>query len=357
MLTQCPGCQTVFRVTGAILKIAHGQVRCGRCNTQFDALEHMLPDDLEDQLQTTAAPTAQEEPAKSDQIVVEEPPAHEEITLEGKRIEISGVYRVLDETDPEHPHTQTIVEEFEFNDGELESALPEEVESPEEIEPEIEPSEGADEPSAASEVSGLQATREALAAAQEEIRAESTPFFAAPEPSADSFRVWWGVASAALALLFCIQVIHHYRQDLARNPKVGPLLISTYAALGLQLTPNWDLHAYDVQQWGIVSDPNAPGTLRVRAGITNKGAFAQPYPLLKLVLEDRWGGEIGSREFEPREYLPATTAADRMLAPHQAANAEIDIVDPGEDAVGFHLDVCVHRGNGIACASEQSAAG
>ena len=39
MLTQCPNCQTTFRVTAEILRVAEGQVRCGRCQTQFDALE------------------------------------------------------------------------------------------------------------------------------------------------------------------------------------------------------------------------------------------------------------------------------------------------------------------------------
>ena len=42
MLTQCPNCQTTFRVTSEILRVADGQVRCGRCQTQFDALERLL---------------------------------------------------------------------------------------------------------------------------------------------------------------------------------------------------------------------------------------------------------------------------------------------------------------------------
>ncbi len=42
MLTQCPNCQTTFRVTTEILRVADGQVRCGRCQTQFDALERLI---------------------------------------------------------------------------------------------------------------------------------------------------------------------------------------------------------------------------------------------------------------------------------------------------------------------------
>ncbi|MEY4932344.1 MAG: hypothetical protein RLZZ403_664, partial [Pseudomonadota bacterium] len=78
----------------------------------------------------------------------------------------------------------------------------------------------------------------------------------------------------------------------------------------------------------------------------------QPYPLLKLTLEDRWGEQVGAREFEPAEYLAAGTPADRLLAPNQPVNADIGIVDPGADAVGFHVDVCLKTYAGIECASD-----
>ena len=37
LVTTCPGCQTTFKVTVAILEKAGGQVRCGRCAHVFDA--------------------------------------------------------------------------------------------------------------------------------------------------------------------------------------------------------------------------------------------------------------------------------------------------------------------------------
>ena len=79
--------------------------------------------------------------------------------------------------------------------------------------------------------------------------------------------------------------------------------------------------------------------------------FAQPYPLLKLVLEDRWGDQVRAREFEPAEYLDPTTAPDRLLGPAQQANATIAIVDPGPDAEGFRFDVCL-RGKRAVCAAD-----
>lgn len=42
MQTQCPYCQTIFRITEAHLNLAQGQVRCGQCRNTFDATNSMV---------------------------------------------------------------------------------------------------------------------------------------------------------------------------------------------------------------------------------------------------------------------------------------------------------------------------
>lgn len=44
MFTQCPECQTTFRVTAAVLQQAEGRVRCGGCGSAFNALQHLCED-------------------------------------------------------------------------------------------------------------------------------------------------------------------------------------------------------------------------------------------------------------------------------------------------------------------------
>ncbi|MDP2640770.1 MAG: zinc-ribbon domain-containing protein, partial [Betaproteobacteria bacterium] len=41
MITHCPSCHTHFRVHAEQLAARAGQVRCGKCNRVFDALEHL----------------------------------------------------------------------------------------------------------------------------------------------------------------------------------------------------------------------------------------------------------------------------------------------------------------------------
>src|SRR5438445_10483022 len=43
MVTRCPACATAFRVTEPQLRARAGQVRCGRCGAQFDALAAWRP--------------------------------------------------------------------------------------------------------------------------------------------------------------------------------------------------------------------------------------------------------------------------------------------------------------------------
>lgn len=43
LATQCPFCQTVFRVAGDQLKLRGGLVRCGKCSEVFDGSSHLYP--------------------------------------------------------------------------------------------------------------------------------------------------------------------------------------------------------------------------------------------------------------------------------------------------------------------------
>ena len=48
-ITQCPKCDTTFRITPAQLKVAKGAVRCGACLNVFRAAEHFQQIDAEDE--------------------------------------------------------------------------------------------------------------------------------------------------------------------------------------------------------------------------------------------------------------------------------------------------------------------
>jgi predicted Zn finger-like uncharacterized protein len=365
MLTQCPNCQTIFRVTSEILRVADGQVRCGRCQRQFDALARLIE---ENENEDAAAAASEAAPKPPENFVVDEPATHEDITMEGRHIEISGTYRVpdrygngsevqketteewveIDDTEEEIPAETIYSNDQDDADG---IVVDEQAMDPDDVPAEKEPQfrQPAQTVPVRTTDSLRLAQRRALRA-NEAASPDPDLFSLAPKPQPTP-RIWTYLI-APLVLLLIAQWVHSYRATLARHPTVGAPLLSVYRTLGIPLTPNWDLHAYQIRQWGVMSDPATPGTLRVRATITNLADFAQPYPLLRLVLEDRWGEQIRAREFDPAEYLEALVASNRLMSPGQQANATIAIVDPGPDAEGFRFDVCLRGAAGTVCGEE-----
>ncbi len=324
MYTQCPDCATVFRVTADALRAAHGDVRCGVCSTTFNALENLSEQSFK------VAATAFEAPDPSDSMTVEELPGGENIELSEESDPAAGIDRtdeypviVLDERDepvesivlaaepPETSHTAPRI----LIPDEMRKRLAEEAAARSSFTQEFEPADGS-------------------------------------EPR----RRWpWAVAAGGLLLLLGAQVVHGHRDQWIQHPGVGPVIAETYALLGLSLTVPTDLAAYELRQWGAASDPNEADRLLLRASIVNRAAFAQPLPLLRLALQDRFGATLGVRDIGPGDYLPGA-GAPGLLGPGERADAEIRIVDPGREAVGFEMDICVPAGDGVRCANQVTAA-
>ena len=363
MLTQCPNCQTTFRVTSEILRVAHGQVRCGRCQTQFDAIERLVEEEVASQAHSGRFPRPPEPPVRKPMpIEVEEPASHEEITLEGRRIEISGTYEIpaADTSDGEPQIRQEVVEEWvEISDDEVEVAA--DSDDAGDAVPEYDLRDTpAEQPSEADEDFAIQPpsprpsrpVSQAFRRRKTDAPVPDELELLAQKPARISTAKWWKFLVPPLALLLVLQIVDHYSPVLARHPGIGPPLIGLYEKLHLRMTPDWNLHAYKIEHWPIMSEPGAVGTLRVRANITNLAAFPQPYPVLRLVLSDRFGAQVGARDLEPVEYLDSAIAPDRLMAPSQKADVTFTIVDPGQDADGFMFDACLRGSERTVCADE-----
>lgn len=195
-----------------------------------------------------------------------------------------------------------------------------------------------------------EAAAEAIVSIRE--RTLAAPSLIEPEPRGRVLA--WMTGCVLLGLLLFVQLVHHFRDELAASPGLHAPMSAIYSALGAPLTPRWNLLAYDIRQLGAVSAPDASGDLVVRASIANAADRPQPVPLLRLTLQDRYGKRLASRDLEPQEYLGAD--ARELLDPGQRIDAAIAVVDPGSDAVGFELDACLRRGGGIACAADEQPA-
>jgi len=163
----------------------------------------------------------------------------------------------------------------------------------------------------------------------------------------------YGAGVAALALVLVLQLLHYNRQALVLSPSIGALTSKVYGWFGATVTPRWDLNSYTVKQLGAEAEGGEGTRLRVRLSVQNDSDRVQPLPLLRLTLQDRYGNAVATRDLEPREYLPARAAGQRLLEPDQRIDAELHVIDPGKAAIGFEIDACLRGDSGnIGCAND-----
>ena len=161
-------------------------------------------------------------------------------------------------------------------------------------------------------------------------------------------------AVVVLALLLLAQLVDVYRQPLSQNPVIGPSLQALYARLGHPLSGPGAVSQWTVDALNVTTDPDSGGALSITGSLTNGSGLTQPWPELRVVLTDRFGEALRSRDFKPAEYLPAGQAVSQ-LAPGLSARFRLDVVDPGAEAVGFSLTPCVDVTAGRTCVQPNAA--
>jgi predicted Zn finger-like uncharacterized protein len=360
LFTQCPKCETIFKLSPDVLRAAGGQVRCGRCGEVFNALARLA----EQPGTFSVGESPLELEARADRILESPPEPEDEIAEEFATDAASGVELArLDVADWPVEVAEDPALEFTLPPRELDrifvankSGLP------------SLPEPGPDPADAASADAVLPPApvigHEISENAQRELRAARAEPAEPPDdrsridlspPPAPRLQVAvWATAAALLVLLLGGQLIHQNREWLSANTGLAGPLRAVYAKLGSPLPVPGDVGAYQLRQWGVTGEPDASGALHVRASILNTAADSQPYPLLRVTFTDRFGHRIGSREFAAPEYLGKPTTG--LLAPGERADATINILDPGKDAEGFEIDVCLRTADRrIKCANDLAA--
>lgn len=160
------------------------------------------------------------------------------------------------------------------------------------------------------------------------------PSFAIPDAASAPPRrrgEWLGLAVLAAVLL--LQLGWLTRASLAASASLRPLLESACTTLGCTL-PAWrEPAAFSLLARDVIAPPGRPGVLRVQASFRNDARWPQPWPVLAVTLSGVDGQILGSRRFQPADYLGQARATP--IAPGQAQQIAFDIVEPRAGAVGF----------------------
>lgn len=266
-VTQCPACATRFNVSEAQLAAREGLVRCGRCETVFNARDHLLPDEPSPQL---SLPIGDEVPPSVSLPEVQEGSTHSEhfipsnlVDLPDDRTELSDFTPLTDVTGLETTPA-TLAQQVKFHD----------------IDPETESS---------------------LAPA----RPRRLPYFLA----------------LLLILLFLAQAAYFFRNDLAlRLPGIKPTLQQICEVFSCSIDLPRDADLLSIESSELEADAKRPNAFILHVLLRNHAAHAQALPSLEITLTDTQEQVIARRTFHPADYLkglaekPGAMAAKRELA-------------------------------------------
>lgn len=343
MLTTCTACGTQFRVSTTQLRSVHGLVRCSRCHSVFDAFETLreefestasvpdasAPDDLT-ALQQEIETAKTSEPAPISIETTAEAPAAADINI------------LIAEKQPAPPMDDLFADLW----GEAPAQKP------------------ADPPAAVPPAPAELLLIEDHIPKPPELERDQALFRHKHLPPRDRpaptlprryFTLnAWALGSAALILLLGMQLVNANRVALSQSAMIGPSLASVYAALGHPLQPSPQLSSWLVSNINVTSDPDTPGALSIIGSLQNNASFAQPWPVLRVELTDRYGEPLRARDFTASEYLPASQPAT-WLDSGMATHFRIDVVDPGPDAVGFQVQPCLDVHNVRQCSSNANS--
>jgi predicted Zn finger-like uncharacterized protein len=123
----------------------------------------------------------------------------------------------------------------------------------------------------------------------------------------------WGLVNLALLLLFGWQVYFFEGYQLTQQPDVRGYLQAFCKTAGCRLPDYKNLD--EISMLDSDFQPAHDNRYTFSAVLSNQSDFAQPYPAIKLSLNNLNGQTLAERIFNPAEYLtaPAPLAADETV--------------------------------------------
>jgi len=324
MQTQCPHCDTRFRVTEAQVSMADGYVRCGVCKEVFNAYEVADNAALEAESQPSLLDTSPLD--NRDSILSDDSEAAQnadEAAVSTEATETDARATDLHETDlsgDDHSEiddqttkTASAAAETDFNDTAA---------------------------TAPSRKDAFDFFDEETNQPLEHVVPDRLRNDHVGTTSIISTLVW----SIAILLMTAALMIQYtwFNRDLfsqvAELQALTEELCKRFKCEGIELRAPEKI---ELISRNVYSHPNEKGALMVNITMKNTAEFAQPYPVLQIDFSDIRGGKVAARRFKPAEYIPelASVSGHRInLPPDTAIDITLEIRDPGTDAMTYEFN-------------------
>jgi len=155
-------------------------------------------------------------------------------------------------------------------------------------------------------------------------------------PGRDS-RFPWGLGAGLLLLALLSQTLYFERSRIVQNVHLRPALESLCSALHCRLPPFREVAAIRIVDRSLRITPDRSG-YEFRMILANEAAFEQPFPTLRLTLDEIGGRSLAERIFQPSEYLPSDLAMSPMPV-GQPVEIDLLLARPAGEVGGFSFDL------------------
>ena len=283
MVTSCPACGTRFRVRPEQLSAHHGDVRCGKCDHVFHALDS-LAKVSEDASQSAEPKFTVLEGAGND---------------ETDTAELAGSDHLPQTVPDETEHIVYPV--FELTSA---AAIAQTVTSVPEITP-------------------------------------PSPAIASGPWGKSKAALWILVPLALLLALAAVaQATYFLRTQISVElPQSKPYLVKACMLLGCSVDLPHDIDQLVIYDSDMQEDADHQGVIHLSSSLINHAPYAQAYPLLELSLTDTRDKVVMRRTFTPSEYLPADRNAVNGIPPNDEIRIKLFITAGDVAAAGYRLYV------------------
>jgi len=315
LATRCTSCATVFRVVQDQLKVSEGWVRCGRCDTVFNAVEGLFDIDRDGLPlnEATGEPTPRESIPDLPNDVPPRPALPEAFgALLRERSDSRSEARPAQADNAEPPR--------------FASATPADDPQPPPIELLLDVP-GHGRTAAPAETASDAATDpppEFLRHAERDARWQ--------QPHVRRALVG---GCALLLLVLAFQAMNHFRDGLAaRAPGLRPLIVAWCQATGCRVEPPRRIADVTVESTGLAPSAGAAagsGSFQLSVTLRNRGAWPVALPSVDLTLTDSNGQLVARRALSPSEFTladapgrPATNVATNAAAAPNVLKPESD---------------------------------
>ncbi len=314
MFTVCPNCHRQFRIYAEHLAAAAGQVRCGFCHQQFNAIERL-----------------HDKPLATEQAVELLDQAPE--SLQEPQFDIADVADVEQDA-----IVDTVINKHDDDvDIELKRAIDE-----------IGVQQQADVPVQENQQAppAIDVPAETLLTGAESERVKQTEYTFQDEQELleqPANRSWlmpafWSLSSI-VALLVIVSQLAWFNRDrlLLEYPQLRPYVKNLCQRYDCSVIRQRDTRAIKLVNRDVRLHPGYQDTLLVNATMKNELSIRQPYPSVQLTLFDTAGSLLGYREFAPGDYLDGSIDIDQGMPVDAPVHFVLEVSGSSAEAVSFEF--------------------